>query len=124
AELEVAAHHIAHGQIVVDHEHPAGHGFGHRHHQFVSRTWLTTRAIAAPPASQPRRERSGSKAAPATSHTANGSQIRSVSALESPERSAVSTASVAPRTRAITGWASTGGRPGRPARKFGTARRR
>ena len=68
---------------------PTASPFGEPVHQAVSTRWLTASATTACAASQPR-GRGGSSAAPAISHTANGSQIRSTSALLSPDRSASS----------------------------------
>ena len=62
-------------------------------HQTVSSRWLTASASPACAASHARGR--GSRAHGTTSHTANGSQIRSTSALDSPVRSATTIAASA-----------------------------
>ena len=77
-------------------------------HQVVSSRWLTATAVGACTASQPRRLPAGSSAAPAGSQTANGSQIRSTSALLSPDRSATT---IATRRRAAAARSATAETP-------------
>ena len=70
-------------------------------HQTVSSRWLTASASSAWAASHMRGR--GSSAHGTTSHTANGNQIRSTSALDSPVRSATTTAASAASTSSAAG---------------------
>ncbi len=74
------------------HRGDAGSGIGQ---DTVHSRWLTARAVTAWAANHHRRWPAGRCAVATSSQTANGSQIRSTSALLSPDRSAASTAAVA-----------------------------
>ena len=93
---------------------PAGNADAH--HTVYTR-WLTASAVTAWTASHQRRCGAGSSAVAASNQTANGSQIRSTSALLIPDRSAATIATAAARASA-TGPVAT-----RPATARTTASR-
>src|SRR5207248_467102 len=116
-DLQVAAHDVPHGLVVVDHQYPA-RLLVHHPHQPVSSRWFTASAVTACPASH--QVRRGSNAVIGSSHAMNGSQIRSVSAFDRPDRSANTIVSSAASPMRTTGSAKLRPKSATPRREAAT----